>query len=779
MRSRSEHRCKMNFFALCCIMLVFAAFLSTSPTSLAWAQSADPANPADTNGAPMPDPSKSSTERVSIKADGFIQVLAGGDEVFAQDGVEVYFQDLQIRADELHYIAKSHRAFFAGNVQMAQDNSFVEGNSLEYDFKNKISRIDAAKATITDHDLAGDVYIKGDIETMDDLIFIQDGTATTCDLEKPHFHLKAGELEIYPDDKMVIRNVSYWEGRVPLFYWPYLVIPLGRTSAFELPQIGHSPSEGWFIKIAYNYYRDRESYGKLHLDYMQKKGYGTGVDHTYADGADSGKGNVFVYRLYNPKTQITTWEGDWQHAWQLNPEVEIELGTGYWLKPKQGVENEEWEMSPRVKLTGENKKTAYQVEAEHRRLHYDEFVSESEIEWNFNQILNDTWRFSTKGQGLRLGPFDTQGSYLMYEHSLNATTTHSQLQLKLEKDVHPAVRGSKYSSFTWETLERLPEIMWHTRGLTLFNGKLPVQVGAQAGYYRETYPKKTGLAGTKLKLDGGIQGKRFNLSPKVYAIYDANMEFDAYRGLSFYERDTDGETSLKTPLEDMSRMVLLSRPRLVLRPTEPLTVEVSYTDRWVLGDTPFLFDEVKNSETLSGRITWRTPKFGASLASGYDFWSSTYSDIIGQVHIRPNERYELNLGATYSIEDEDWKTARGTIHLMPRDDVFLKFASTYSFVYESWDHLNAHMQVTLPNNWRLEYAAGYSGVEEKWTESSAVLAMDLHCRELRLRYDHLDSAVWLEYSINAFPKTSITMGGAEQVDFKVDGLADLVSRVSH
>ena len=29
--------------------------------------------------------------------------------------------------------------------------------------------------------------------------------------------------------------------------------------------------------------------------------------------------------------------------------------------------------------------------------------------------------------------------------------------------------------------------------------------------------------------------------------------------------------------------------------------------------SPFLFDEMKNSETLSGKISWQTASFGAAL----------------------------------------------------------------------------------------------------------------------------------------------------------------------
>lgn len=733
----------------------------------------------DAEAAPIASsaPITSGEDRVKVKAEGFIHIAGGGKEVIAQDGVEVHYQDMVVYADKLLYLAEESLAWFDGHVQMEREGQHIQGESLQYDFKEQKARIDEARAVLTSAELKGDVYLRGDIETVDDDIFIIGGSITTCDLDQPHFHLRAGELEIYPGNKMVIRDVSYWEGRIPLFYWPYLVIPLDGESAFEFPQVGYSPSEGWFVKMAYNYYKDAESYGKIHLEYMQKKGIGTGVRHTYFDKGDAGKGQVLVYRLQNPQMGITTWEGDWEQTLRLSPTLKVELGTKYWLQPERGLEDDKWQLHPRIGLTNSSKNVAYTIKGEHRRFVDEELNTETELDWRYRQELSNVWRLSSSGHGLRLGPWDTEGSYLLYDHVLQRTALRDQFTLKLQRDVHPALRGRKYTSFTWETLERLPEVTWQSRNWSLFQGRLPVKLQAQAGYYRETYPKKPGLAGTKLQLEGGIAGKRLSWGPKAYVTYDGSIGIDSYRNLS-YTGEQEGVLALDASIRDMSRLVILSRPRLVVRPLDPLTLEVTYKDQWVIGESPFLFDEMKNSETLSGKISWQTASFGASLGTGYDFWSHSFNDVVGQVHIRPSKRYELNVGANYSIEDEAFKSVRGVINLMPRDDLFLRFASTYNFTHNTWDHLNGQVQITLPNRWRFEYVAGYSGTKEEWTNSSAVLALDLHCRELRLRYDHLGKAVWLEYSINAFPQTRITMGGSEQLDFRVDGLADLVTQVS-
>ena len=719
-------------------------------------------------------------ERVVLRADGFIQVLAGGEEIIAQDGVQVEYRDMVIYADWLHYILGENSAWFQGHVQLHQDDQYLEGESLEYDFKQQRAKIDEARAVVVGQGLKGELYVRGDrIETEADDIFIHGGSVTTCSLDHPHFHLQAGEIEIYPGDRLVIRRVSYWEGSIPLFYWPYLVVPIGRESAFELPRIGYSQSEGWFIKTAYNYYRGPESYGTVHLDYMQKKGIGTGVDHTYYDRGSAGKGELSVYRLQNPATDTTTWEGEWLQSWQLNPEVKVELGTEYWVQPAAASAEAKWELEPEIKLSKRGQKESYAIQLEHWRNQDGGPATETELDWTYRRRLGELWQLSSSGHSLAAGPENKTESYIMYDHTLQRTGASNQLTLKLEQDVHPAARGStQYSAYDWKMLRRMPELTWQSRGWSLLDGKLPAQLTVGAGRYEETYPDGDALEGNKFSLKGGITTRRFPLNSTAYVVYNGSIELDSYRGLAACLDMGEGEPASIAPMDDRSRAVIVSQPRLVVQPLEPLTLDVSYKDQWVIGSSPFVFDKLENSETLSGRITWRTPAFGASLGTGYDFWSGTFNDLVGQVHLRPSDQYEINVWASYDLEADSWKTARGMVSLMPRDDVFLRLASSYNFTYNEWDGIDGQLQITLPNKWRFEYVVGYSGVREEWTKNSAMLAIDLHCRELRLRYDQLNATVWLEYSIHALPQTRLTMQSGEAWNVNVEGLGELVTQIS-
>lgn len=720
-----------------------------------------------------------SGDRVIVRADDFIQFIAGGKEIIARGNVQVRHRNVVINSDGLKYVPDEEVAHFYGNVEVQQDEQYLRGEYVRYDLKKGRATVEKARAVVTSQGVKGNVYLRGDsIEMEEDVIFVHGGSLTTCNLDKPHYHLQAKELVIYPGDKVVVHNVSFWEGRIPLFYWPYMVISLGREreSAFELPRIGYSESEGWFVKTAYNYFRHPQSYGKVHLDYMQKKGIGTGVDHTYYDRGEEKKGQISVYRLQNPDTGATEWEGSWVQSFQLNPTVHVKLGTDYWLQPATGNSDDLWELEPEIELKKHSNIEDYSIGVKYRQ--YEGLQDEMELDatWNYTRRFTDQWQLITKGEYERNSTGEEPAGYLAYESTALRRTSRDQLSLKLEQDVHASLRDSNYSgSVTWETLQRMPEVTWQSRNWRLRDGWLPVALRLSGGRYRETYPGDEALTGSKFLISGGIDGKRINWGSKAYITYDGSIELDWYRDVYKYNEATGDPVTDPLIQEEMSRIVVMSRPRLVYRPVQPLTLELGYKDQWVINPSPFVFDELENSETLSGKITWRTKRFGVSLSSGYDFYDGDIEDVVGQVHVRPSDRYEINVRGTYDVEGQSFKTARGVVNLAPRDNLHLQVASTYNFTDERWERFDGRLQIELPRRWRLDYVLSYSGATREWIRSDAVLALDLHCREVRLRYDQLNKAIWLEYSIKAFPQTRLKLGASEEeIDFSVEGLDALV-----
>ncbi|HBG02029.1 MAG TPA: hypothetical protein DDW87_10715, partial [Firmicutes bacterium] len=105
-----------------------------------------------------------------------------------------------------------------------------------------------------------------------------------------------------------------YEGKVPLFYWPYMVIPLDRDdeNVFSLPAFGYSEREGYYMKNTFNYYLNSKSYGHLYLDLYTRLGLGIGARHFY-DLDRYGKGSIYLYGV--PTSESPVFKSAFSHQW--------------------------------------------------------------------------------------------------------------------------------------------------------------------------------------------------------------------------------------------------------------------------------------------------------------------------------------------------------------------------------------------------------------------------------------------------------------------------------
>jgi lipopolysaccharide assembly outer membrane protein LptD (OstA) len=94
--------------------------------------------------------------------------------------------------------------------------------------------------------------------TSDAEYVVRHGSFTTHDSEKPDFHLNAHKTRIYPDDRVVFENVTFYVGQVPVFWWPYLYQSLDRSFSYLIaPAV--SQLMGSFASWS-GYFSDRGKY---------------------------------------------------------------------------------------------------------------------------------------------------------------------------------------------------------------------------------------------------------------------------------------------------------------------------------------------------------------------------------------------------------------------------------------------------------------------------------------------------------------------------------------
>lgn len=134
-----------------------------------------------------------------------------------------------------------------------KDKSFT-AEEMSYNFETKKGVV---KSVITQE---GDGYLHGDRvkytkervgkDTVQ-VIYVKGGKYTTCNLEEPHFHIKANKIKVIPDDKIITGPANFVIENVPTpVFLPFGYFPTKteRASGIIFPQYGVQPQFGFFLK---------------------------------------------------------------------------------------------------------------------------------------------------------------------------------------------------------------------------------------------------------------------------------------------------------------------------------------------------------------------------------------------------------------------------------------------------------------------------------------------------------------------------------------------------
>ncbi|GAI72152.1 unnamed protein product, partial [marine sediment metagenome] len=223
--------------------------------------------------------------------------IEGEDLIIAKDGVQLKYQEIEVKAEYLKINLTTDLLFASGEVYFLQDETETYCEELTYNWETKKIILLRLKGEITGKGIKGKLYYQGEkMENFPETVEIAEGSFTTCELEEPHYHIVAKEMIIYPKDKIIVRNISWYEGKTKIITLPYFLIFLDRkTQQPILPKIGQNSADGWFVKTNFNYYVDEKSYGTFYIDWLEKKGIGTGIEHTWEIGSQDYPGETSLY----------------------------------------------------------------------------------------------------------------------------------------------------------------------------------------------------------------------------------------------------------------------------------------------------------------------------------------------------------------------------------------------------------------------------------------------------------------------------------------------------
>ena len=704
-------------------------------------------------------PVAEAAERAWITTDGVLSYA--GDDWVAVGGVRLVQGDTEIRAERLRYEVDRDLVYFEGDVVMIQGSDRVTAATLTYDLSTSSGVLENAQVSYHVEGLSDPVHLLGSrVEFAAGNAVVYDGRLTTClPPESPGYYLQSRRIDIYPGERIVIRNVRFVESGVTLFYWPYVSISLreDRPSRIHFPEIGRNSEDGWYARFTFGYDGPGDGYGEAVLDVTERRGIGTGVRHTYRDLPGS-TGQFTAYRLANKATGHDDLAFSLKESFPISDRLRARLEAGYLTEAgDDGREKREAQLLAELGYEGETSTTDVSWAAKSTWGSVEESTARGDLDHS-GRSGRLSWRLSADTFSERKAG-DLLKDTLAYRAGATYRGDAYTLQLDWERRAHSALLSSGSSAPAWKWIERTPEASLALDLERLVSRRLPVE--AVVGYGRFSEVRRVSGQDVKVDADRSVAALRLK---------QATLSLGALGRLTYR-----AGAELRQYSTGEKRWILSADHQYRLPLGKSWSLLGIYSYRQAFGDpSPFRYvDSVSEQERLTARLQYLTGRGSLSLTSGYDFLNSRPLEVVGQASYRFSSRATVGVQGAYSLVDKKPTYASGSFSLHPARGWTFTGAARYSFERQDFDRMQGSISIDL-SSWKLDFTTIYDGINDQVVAGDAALVRDLGCREIGLRYDPVDTAVWLEYRISAVPWSTVRVGtNRERMLFDADAISGL------
>ena len=218
------------------------------------------------------------------------------------NGVYVKYGNEQLTADSASVDMKSGQVVADGHVRIESGDQLWVGEHIRYNFfthrmQSEQFRTGKWPVYATGTDLTGN--------SSNQVYVANNAIVTTDDTADPEFQVRASRIKIIPGKSVEMWNAVFYAEGVPVFYFPYYKRNLGQRVNNYLATPGFRSSYGPFLLNTYNWYLGDTADGRIHVDYREKRGVGTGPDMKLHLG-DWGQATFQYYYTHDQKPNTST-----------------------------------------------------------------------------------------------------------------------------------------------------------------------------------------------------------------------------------------------------------------------------------------------------------------------------------------------------------------------------------------------------------------------------------------------------------------------------------------
>ena len=255
-------------------------------------------------------------ENESLKGQPVEITSTGGTEyrdniATAKENVAIHVGNTDIYGDEGEYNAETHIVRISGNVRIYRGAELYVGESGTYNTETQEITASKLRSLEAPYFLGGEQINRtsNDDDNGDEtLTLVQKGYFTTHDAFNPDFRLKANTVRVYENDRIIFRNVVFYVGKVPIFYWPYLYQSLDDAFSFIISP-AYTSSWGPSILSRVSFPIGKRIKAVARLDYRLRRGVAVGLqaDTKYGKNNTSwAKLHTYFIEDQNPTINRTT-----------------------------------------------------------------------------------------------------------------------------------------------------------------------------------------------------------------------------------------------------------------------------------------------------------------------------------------------------------------------------------------------------------------------------------------------------------------------------------------
>lgn len=199
----------------------------------------------------------------------------------ARDNVAIHFGDTDIYADSARYDSKRHEVSAEGHVRIYREEKLYIADHGTYNLDTKEIHADTLRSSSDPYFLTGEK-----MESFSDgRTVVQNGNFTTDDSIDPDFHFRANKVRIYENDRVVFQNVTFYIGKIPVFWWPYLYQSLNDAFSFSVSP-AYLSSWGASLLGQVTFPITEKIKGLVRLDYRLRRGAAIGFESEMNYGKD-------------------------------------------------------------------------------------------------------------------------------------------------------------------------------------------------------------------------------------------------------------------------------------------------------------------------------------------------------------------------------------------------------------------------------------------------------------------------------------------------------------